>query len=329
MTKKQIVSKDNDLMGASYSLGVAEQRLIFLAIIEAREQNKLIDVGKPLRLYAKSYEQQFSVEKHTAYEAMKRAVNGLYEAGFSYDKIEEASGKNIHYKSRWVEKIAYADELGCVELTFASDVIPLITRLDSCYTEYELRQVSSLQSEYAIRLYELMIRWRSVGKTNKIMIGDLRSMLGVEPSKYKQMNNFKAKVLDHAIKQINDHTDITATYEQHKQGRQIAGFTFRFKIKEKDRKPLGIVRDPHSIDWVNGVTDEEVKGMTPAQADKYAELLHQEPSIVGNWSDCDSYFKAKMKLKKQLQEPRYVREYMSHLLSCSDPFNPKLIGLQK
>jgi hypothetical protein len=36
MTKKQMVSKDNYLIGANYSLGVAEQRLIFLAIIEAR-----------------------------------------------------------------------------------------------------------------------------------------------------------------------------------------------------------------------------------------------------------------------------------------------------
>lgn len=249
MTSKQLVSKDNDLIGASYSLGVAEQRLIFLAVIEAREQNKLIDVGKPLRIYAKSYEQQFNVAKHTAYEAMKRAVDGLYEAGFSYDKIDEASGKNIHYKSRWVEKIAYADELGCVELTFASDVIPLITRLDSCYTEYELRQVSSLQSEYAIRLYELMIRWRAVGKTNKIMLCDLRLMLGVEPEKYKQMNNFKAKVLDHAIRQINDHTDITADYDQHKTGRTITGFTFKFKHKPK-AKPIAskpAADDDHSF----------------------------------------------------------------------------------
>lgn len=241
MANKQIVSKDNDLIGATYSLGVAEQRLIFLAIIEAREQNKLIDVGKSLRIYAKSYEQQFNVEKHTAYEAMKRAVDGLYEAGFSYDKIDEASGKNIHYKSRWVEKIAYADELGCVELTFASDVIPLITRLENCYTEYELRQVSSLQSEYAIRLYELIIRWRSVGKTNKIMIDDLRAMLGVDPEKYKQMNNFKAKVLDHAITQINKYTDISAEYEQHKQGRVITAFTFKFKAKNK--KQGGAVQD--------------------------------------------------------------------------------------
>lgn len=231
MSKKQLVTKDNDLIGASYSLGLAEQRLIFLAIIEAREQNVFINAGKSLRIYAKSYEKQFSVEKHTSYEAMKRAVNGLYEAGFSYVKIDEASGKPITYKSRWVEKIGYADDLGCVELTFASDVIPLITRLDGCYTEYELMQVSSLQSEYAIRLYELMMQWKTVGKVPKIELQDLRNKLGVKPEQYQTMCNFKAKVLDHAIKQINDHTDITADYDQHKTGRKVTAFTFKFKQK--------------------------------------------------------------------------------------------------
>lgn len=232
MSKKQIVSKDNDLIGASYSLGVAEQRLIFLAIIEAREQNKFINVGKSLRIYAKSYEKLFNVEKHTAYEAMKRAVDGLYEAGFSYVKIDEASGKPITYKSRWVEKIGYADDLGCVELTFASDVIPLITRLETQYTEYELKQVSSLQSEYAIRLYEQLIRWRKVGRVPQMQLDELRNKLGVEPEQYKKMCNFKAKVLDHAIRQINKHTDITADYTQHKTGKVITGFTFTFKQKK-------------------------------------------------------------------------------------------------
>lgn len=231
MSKKQLVTKDNDLIGASYSLGLAEQRLIFLAIIEAREQNVFINAGKSLRIYAKSYEKQFSVEKHTSYEAMKRAVNGLYEAGFSYVKIDEASGKPITYKSRWVEKIGYADDLGCVELTFASDVIPLITRLDGCYTEYELKQVSSLQSEYAIRLYELMMQWKTVGKVPKIELQDLRNKLGVEPEQYQTMCNFKARVIDLAINQINDFTDITADYDQHKTGRKVTAFTFKFKTK--------------------------------------------------------------------------------------------------
>ena len=50
------------------------------------------------------------------------------------------------------------------------------------------------------------------------------------------MGNFKSRVLDHAINEINDNTNITATYEQHKVGRKIAGFTFKFKIKTNPKK---------------------------------------------------------------------------------------------
>lgn len=255
-----MVVKDNNLVGATYSLGVAEQRLIFLAIIEAREQNEFINVGKSLRIYAKSYEKQFNVEKHTAYEAMKRAVEGLYEAGFSYSKTDEQSGELGHYKSRWVDKIGYIDNLGCVELVFASDVVPLITRLEKRYTEYELRQVSSLQSEYAIRLYELIIQWKSVGKTNKILLDDLRMMLGVDPEQYKKMCNFKAKVLDLAIKQINKYTDITADYDQHKDGRVITGFTFKFNVKKEKIKTENEKRDDDNEDMftIEGLKDKQL-----------------------------------------------------------------------
>lgn len=253
---KQLVTKDNSLIGASYSLGVVEQRLIFLAIIEAREQKTLIEAGGLLRIYAQSYAKQFDVEKHTSYEAMKRAVEGLYEAGFAYCKLDERSGKIGHYKSRWVDKIGYIDDLGCVELVFASDVIPLITRLEARYTEYELKQVVGLQSEYAIRLYELIIQWRSVGKTNPISLEELREKLGLT-DEYKRIEAFKRRVLDLAVKQINEHTDITVEYEQHKNGRVITGFTFRFKVK-KDKKKIvaevagdGANNDMYTIDGLN------------------------------------------------------------------------------
>ena len=233
--RKQLVTKDNSLIGASYSLGVVEQRLIFLAIIEAREQKTLIEAGGLLRIYAHSYAKQFDVERHTSYEAMKRAVEGLYEAGFAYRKIDKNSGKIGHYKSRWVDKIGYIDDLGCVELVFASDVIPLITRLEARYTEYELKQVVGLQSEYAIRLYELVIQWRSVGQTNPISIIELREKLGLV-GEYQRIEAFKRRVLDLAIDQINEHTDIIVEYEQYKKGRVITGFTFKFKLKSEKKK---------------------------------------------------------------------------------------------
>ena len=308
MSKKQLVTKDNDLIGASYSLGLAEQRLIFLAIIEAREQNVFINVGKSLRIYAKSYEKQFSVEKHTSYEAMKRAVNGLYEAGFSYVKIDEASGKPITYKSRWVEKIGYADDLGCVELTFASDVIPLITRLDGCYTEYELRQVSSLQSEYAIRLYEQLIRWRSVGKVPKMQLEELRNKLGVEPDQYKTMSDFKKRVLDHAIKQINKYTDITVDYEQHKQGKTITAFTFKFKAKPSAKsaaKGANPARDTDTPDMFNNMTDSQIATFSSKLA-RLPELGNDAP-IGGSTDDYATL------IATHLADPVKQKKYHAHL----------------
>jgi len=267
--QKQLVTKDNSLIGASYSLGVVEQRLIFLAIIEAREQKTLIEAGGLLRIYAQSYAKQFDVEKHTSYEAMKRAVEGLYEAGFAYSKLDERSGKVGHYKSRWVDKIGYIDDLGCVELVFASDVIPLITRLEARYTEYELKQVVGLQSEYAIRLYELIIQWRSVGKTNPISLAELREKLGLV-DEYRRIEAFKRRVLDLAVRQINKHTDITVKYEQHKQGRVITGFTFRFKAKVKSKETRLLDRDSNTPGSLK-MTDKQ-RGVFAAKLSRMSEL---------------------------------------------------------
>ena len=236
----KLVTKHNKLISASYSLGVPEQRIIFLAIVAARAQDKLIDARGVLQIHASSYQEQFKVEKHSAYKALKSATRGLFDAYFEYDDIHEQTGKPAHYIVNWVQKIVYIDTAGMIELQFTDDVIPLITRLSEQYTEYDLKQVSELQSEYAIRLYELMMQWQSVGKTNEIAIDDLRKKLGVKPEQYNAMNNFKARVLDHAVKQINEHTDITADYVQHKTGRVITGFTFTFKQK---KAPEPIAKD--------------------------------------------------------------------------------------
>ncbi|WP_147265096.1 RepB family plasmid replication initiator protein, partial [Acinetobacter baumannii] len=61
-----------------------------------------------------------------------------------------------------------------VDLIFAPAVVPFITRLEEQFTKYELQQVSSLSSAYAIRLYELLIQWRSTGKTPTIELQEFR-----------------------------------------------------------------------------------------------------------------------------------------------------------
>ena len=88
----------------------------------------------------------------------------MFNAELEYSQIDKETGKLAHHKRRWVEHIVYIDDAACVDLQFTSSIIPLITRLDERYTEYELKQVSELQSEYAIRLYELLIQYRTHGQ---------------------------------------------------------------------------------------------------------------------------------------------------------------------
>lgn len=45
-----------------------------------------------------------------------------------------------------------------------------------------------------------------------ISLDDLRFRFGLLPNECKTMSNFKAYVLDFALKQINEHTDLSATY---------------------------------------------------------------------------------------------------------------------
>ena len=81
--------------------------------------------------------------------------------------------------SRWVSEIRYIDAEATVKLIFAPAIVPLITKLEEQFTKYELQQVSNLSSAYAVRLYELLIAWRSTGQTPVIELEEFRKKIGV------------------------------------------------------------------------------------------------------------------------------------------------------
>lgn len=308
-----LIVKDNALMNASYNLALVEQRLILLAILEARETGKGVNANDPLTVHADSYINQFSVERHTAYQALKDACKYLFARQFSYQE-RTARGNTRHVTSRWVSQIAYNDNEATVELIFAPAVVPLITRLEEQFTEYEIEQVSSLSSAYAIRLYELLICWRSAGKTPVIELNEFRKRLGVLDTEYTRTDNLKARVLDLAITQINTHTDISVNYTQHKAGRIITGFSFTFKTKKKPKAKSTETQ----LDWVS-----------PSQADKvlaqFNTLSPEEQETVINHVKSGlrglklAQFNATLSAYRTNQSQALFKEYESHFerfLAC-------------
>lgn len=294
--KNGLVVKDNALMNASYNLEVTEQRLILLAIINARETHQGITSDSKLEIHANDYASQFHVTKEAAYKALKTAVNNLFERQFSF-KEETQKGIGV-VRSRWVSRIKYIDDSAILEITFAPDVVPLITRLEKHFTSYQIQQVTQLTGKYAIRLYELLIAWREIGKVPQIELSEFRAKLGVEDDEYKAMNHFKSRVLEPSIKQINQHTDITVSYEQHKRGRTITGFSFKFKKKSQPK--IEIKRDPNTPDFFVKMTD--------AQRHLFANKMSEMPEMSKYSQGTESFQQFAIRIADMLLAPEKFRE---------------------
>ena len=268
---KNLVVKDNALINASYNLELVEQRLILLAIVEARTSGKGVTPNNSLTITASSYMNHFGTNRNTAYQALKDACNNLFERQFSYIETNTKGNTEV-VRSRWVSEIRYIDNEASVKLIFSPTVSPLITLLEKNFASYELEQVAQLNSKYAVRLYEVVIAWRSTGKTPMIAIDELRNRLGVLDDEYTVTADFKRWALDKPIKQINEKTEINLSYEQHKQGRKIVGFTFTVKQKSKPKKIKdNTERDPNTPDIFDNLTVKEREII--AQKNAYADQI--------------------------------------------------------
>ena len=301
--KNGLVVKDNALINASYNLELTEQRLIMLAIINARELGQGITADSKLEIHASDYAKLFNVSADASYKALKEAVNNLFNRQFSYTAEYKKTGKVGVVRSRWVSRIFYVDDLALLEITFAPDVVPLITRLEEHFTKYEAKQVAHLTSKYATRLYELLIAWREVGKTPIFELQQLRKNLGVEDDEYQRMHHFKSRVLETAITQINEHTDIKATYEQHKKGRTITGFSFKFKQKVQPK--IETKRDPNTPDFFVKMTD--------SQRHLFATKLSELPEMGKYSQGTESYPQFAIRIAEMLQDSEKFQELFPYL----------------
>ena len=296
--KNSLVVKDNALINASYNLELTEQRLIMLAIINARESGQGITADSKLEIHASDYAKLFNVSADASYKALREAVNNLFNRQFSYTAEYKKTGKVGIVRSRWVSRIFYVDDLALLEITFAPDVVPLITRLEEHFTKYEAKQVAHLTSKYATRIYELLIAWREVGKVPQLELSEFRNRLGLVDSEYTAMSDFKKRVLEPSIKQINEHTDITVTYEQHKKGRISSGFSFKFKQKQQPK--VEAKRDPNTPDFFIKMTD--------AQRHLFANKMSEMPEMGKYSQGTESYQQFAIRIADMLLEPEKFRE---------------------
>ena len=231
--KNAIVVKSNKLIEAGYKLDLVEQRIILAAIVEARESNKALGDGF-ITLNAKSFSVMFNMDEHSVYNQLKVSLDTLFNRFVVIRDIHPESGHERVNKIRWISSASYIDGSGSIQFQFSPSMIPYISRLESEFTKYRLEKIGKMTSAHAIRLYELLIQYVSYG-SREIEINWLRKILLLE-NEYSAIKDFKKRVLDVAVTQINSYSDIIVNYDQKKIGKTISHFIFDIKLKNDEKQ---------------------------------------------------------------------------------------------
>ena len=313
--KTDMVVKSNRLIESLQSLNLSEIRLIQLAVVDSRDQGKGLDSETPLRIDAMRYAETFNISKQGAYKILKEAESNLFRRYFTF-----LSERNNKVRTNWIQQAEYFDKEGAIEIIFTTAVVKEITRIDGyeqMFTQYALSQIADLNSNYSVRLYELLKQWTTAKKVT-FELEKFREQLGIGVNEYPRMSDFKRRVLDVALTEINSKTDIQASYEQEKKGRKIIGFKFKVltKDKPKNAKQGSNSRDADTVDMftVDGLNDNQL-GRIARNPSFIADYNHLVSSTSPAGQDPKAWeFEMINRLKKDASQfkKRPIREYLEY-----------------
>lgn len=293
---ENLLVKSNPLNECYQNLPINEHKILSLAFVLFRENG---ESSHFVRVDAKRYAEVYEVDLSTAHLALKQCVEKLITRQFTFYK----ENKN-KVKTTWVSGVEYVYGENAVIIALSPHVVDEITKRDANFTSYYLEQIKPFKSVYSIRIFEIIKQWKSAGKTPPIAISDFRFMLGIMPDEYSRINNFKAKVLDVAINEINQSTDLIVSYTQTKKGRQVSGFQFFIKPKKtKDITPKTL-KDDNGDYWLND-----------KQVNYFSNLLAKDPVLGSN--HCPSgknEVQFAMQLASELKGTAKQREFLKPYL---------------
>jgi len=230
---KLIVVKHNAALAATYRMTANEQRLMLLCITKIIR--KEATTSRKFRISHGEFCTTFNITE--AYSNMLKAVKRLQKrsieitekvtiAGVTYD----GGVINILSAHHWQEKN------GEIMLSFSDEFMPYLEKLSLNFTSFNLKDVAGMKSVYAMRFYEIFKMHYEQQKMNKdaphfvFEVEEMRAMFELA-EKYPRHQNFKTRVIDVAVDEINKLSPLTVSYAQLKKGRRIHAYSFKIEPK--------------------------------------------------------------------------------------------------
>lgn len=224
----EIVRKSNHLVEASYKLTLNEQRLVLYALTQIKPMRSYVP---EIKVSAREFGERMKLTPKASYEALEDATNNLYERD-----IRTNNGTTVE-RFRWVSSVKYHKGDAYVTLRFTSEIAPYLTNLRARFTQYNLEAIAGLNQPTTIRIFELLMQWKTTKQTQWMALDEFKDRLGLN-GRYPRFFDLKKRVLDPAAVELRRESGIELSWELEHRGRTVTGLRFSYKESDQMSLPL-------------------------------------------------------------------------------------------
>ena len=210
INQRNKIDKHYQLITARYKLSVVEQKLVLSIISLIRPTDSdFMHYQIPISQF------EFLADNNN-HQRLKKYCKDIMS------KPLEVNENGEWLLFNWFSHIRYKKEM--LECSVSPELKPYLLKLQENFKSYDLKYILEMQSEYSIRIYELLKKSEKMGYL-EISLTELQDLLQV-PDSFKRYDNFKRKVLQVAGIEIAKYSDIYFEFQEIKPSRKVEKIKF-------------------------------------------------------------------------------------------------------
>lgn len=222
------VVKSNDIIQkAKYELNKNEQKIFCYAVSKIKPDDP---VNKVYTLDVKEFCEILGLDYFNGGIGyyFKKLLKGLRDKSFYIEN------NNSSLLIGWLSEVEIVENTAKVKLTFGVKMQEYLINLKKNYTQYDLLCILPMKSGYSIRMFELLRSINGVkGPIFDMSLEEIQDRIKVS---YKTYSDFRRRVIEQSVKEINQFTDLKIQWKPVKEGKKIVAI--RFLVEHLSEKEL-------------------------------------------------------------------------------------------
>ena len=218
----KVVKHNKIIQKSRYELSTQEQKIILYLITKIKPEDTELDLYE---FKIKDFCEVCGIDETSGgnYVFLKKTIKDLAEKC-----IWITLDNGMETLIRWIERPYIDRKSGIIKIKLDELMRPYLLQLKEHFTAYNLYFTLAMKSKYSIRIYELLKSYENLSECT-FEIDELKKIIFAE--NYEMYKDFRVKVIDIAVREINDFSDLSVTYKILKTGRKADKIRFKVKLK--------------------------------------------------------------------------------------------------